>query len=332
MDFHGMEVHGFEVTEDMALAVQVYVDHCRGLKAEPMWIEKKVTLSAMSPPANMWGTADFIGIVGDTLHVCDLKFGKGIIVDVEKNPQLMYYALGAYLSLSDDHRKSLTTIVSTIVQPRVETLDPVRSFTYSVEELLEFAGELMDAADAALAPDAPLHAGDHCHWCPAASTCPEKRAEMMKVAMIEFAPVKVAPTPEELTLEQLQTVLARASEVENWIQSVRDHVRHKLQAGGGVEGWKLVQSKPRRKWALCTEELVTTLRARGYRVMDIFEKGVRSPAQLEKLTKRDTPDDLVVRVSSGVSLVPVSDPRPEVKLLSAEDEFEAVAELEIMEK
>ena len=55
-----------------------------------------------------FGTADCILIGGGTLQVVDLKYGKGVPVSAEKNPQLMIYALGAWerYSLIYDIKKS----------------------------------------------------------------------------------------------------------------------------------------------------------------------------------------------------------------------------------
>ena len=56
-------------------------------------VEYKVDLSPWIPDCR--GTADAIVFAGRTLHVVDLKYGKGVGVDVTENEQLEAYALGA---------------------------------------------------------------------------------------------------------------------------------------------------------------------------------------------------------------------------------------------
>ena len=57
-------------------------------------IEKKVDLTRWIPDG--FGTADCILISQNVLHVIDFKYGKGVPVSAEHNPQLVLYALGAY--------------------------------------------------------------------------------------------------------------------------------------------------------------------------------------------------------------------------------------------
>ncbi len=43
-----------------------------------------------------FGTADALIIANNTIEVIDLKYGKGVKVDAQNNPQLMLYGLGAF--------------------------------------------------------------------------------------------------------------------------------------------------------------------------------------------------------------------------------------------
>ena len=70
----------------------------------------------------------------DTLHIIDAKYGLGVLVDAERNTQLMCYGiatLGVYESLYDIKEVSLS-----IFQPRREN---VQTWTVSVEELKDWA-------------------------------------------------------------------------------------------------------------------------------------------------------------------------------------------------
>jgi hypothetical protein len=324
----GQEINGYIVGDEMADAVQVYVDHCRDVAGlcQETWVEQSIDLRGLNPPSNMWGTADHVGVSYATngarrLYVSDLKYGKGVEVDAEGNTQLLYYGLGAYLV--SPYRKEISEVVLTIVQPRVG--QPVKSVTYSVQALIDFAHELLNAADAALQEDAPRSPGDHCRWCPGAAICPEKHDEMQALAQIEFAAPVAPPAPAELSLVQLQVVLHRKKELTAWLKAVEDYTRAKIASGElQLPGFKLVETRPQRKWKLSAAETDNALRRRGVLVRDMYApRELRSPAQVEKHSGRDVPEDLVVRVSSGLTLAPESDPRPAV-VLDAASEFAAL--------
>ena len=79
------------------------------------------------------GIADCILISGDLIQVIDFKYGKGVPVSADHNPQLMLYALGAYEGcrlLYGIHRVKLS-----IVQPRLNNID---EWDCSLEDLLKF--------------------------------------------------------------------------------------------------------------------------------------------------------------------------------------------------
>ena len=101
-----------------------------------------------------FGTADAIVLNGDTLNVVDLKYGMGVQVYAEDNPQGMLYALGAYAEVN--HITEIKNVVITIVQPR---LDHISEWSISVEDLLRWAEWVTQRAEATQAEDAPREAG-----------------------------------------------------------------------------------------------------------------------------------------------------------------------------
>ena len=42
-----------------------------------------------------FGTGDLVIVADDVMQVIDFKYGKGVTVSAEHNPQMMLYALGA---------------------------------------------------------------------------------------------------------------------------------------------------------------------------------------------------------------------------------------------
>lgn len=175
----GTTLEGVEVTEEMAEAVAVYTHYCGAddkWVEGTVWIEHRFNLADLKPPAPMYGTADFVAYDPATreLEVVDLKFGRGVVVEVAGNPQLRYYALGAALSLKG--RYPIEYVKSTVVQPRAGHPDgPVRSEVIPILELLDWSADLFAAARATLAPNAPLVAGRQCRFCPASGSVRPRR-------------------------------------------------------------------------------------------------------------------------------------------------------------
>jgi len=337
-------IDGFEleVTEDMADVVRVFVEHCRVLMGErnpgdtygrhtTHWVERRFNLAALNPPAPMFGTADFVAYNADAdeLHVVDLKYGQGVVVEAEGNPQLRYYALGAVLSLPDIRPQLITM---TIVQPRAGHPDGIiRSETITYDELIGFAGELIEAARKTFEPDAPLNPGAHCRFCPAAGVCPAQRDQATALAQIEFdaVPAMQPRAPETLSNDELSKVLRIAPMVEDWLSAVRAQVQGRLERGEEVPNFKLVEKRATRKWK-DEDETAQLLEARGHEDESVYQPSkLKSPAQIEKLLgKRDFAETLsahVVKISSGYNVVPLDDPRPAIALAAAH-EFPALPE------
>lgn len=337
----GDEIEGAIVTEDMTDALRVYVNHCREIMARPgvrYWIERKFSLASLKPPEPMFGTSDFCAFEPAiaTLHVSDLKFGAGVLVEVIDSKQLRYYALGALLSLQEELGSDLfvENIRMTIVQPRMGHSDGVvRSEEISIIDLLAFATELLDAARKTQDPAAPLVAGSHCRFCPASGVCPEQRDFAQSLAQIEFGVVEaepdVLPAPSIMPIEMVVEMLPKMEQLEDWIKACRAHVRARLEAGLEVPGYKLVATRATRKWNdTAAVEAIIAANPNLLDPSEAFEpREVRSPAQIEKILKKklfgEKLGHLVEKKSSGHKMVPASDPSPAL-VISRGEEFLAL--------
>ena len=56
-------------------------------------IEQRLDFSCYVP--NGFGTGDCLIISDSKLHIIDFKYGMGVLVEAENNPQMKLYALGA---------------------------------------------------------------------------------------------------------------------------------------------------------------------------------------------------------------------------------------------
>jgi len=317
--------HKFEVDEEMAVAVQVYLDAVRKevRPGDELSIEHRFDLSEVVQPG-MFGTNDasiYRKATGE-LFVYDYKHGAGYPVEAEANPQLLYYALGA---ATQTKNRKVSSIIIVIVQPRAPHRDgPVRRWTTSPLALAEWMDELRDAAKATEDPAAPLKTGDWCKFCKASGICPKLRDEAVDAANAEF---DGAPT--DLTPEQFGAILERADLIETWVKAVRAHAHSMLDRGEPVPGWKLVQKRAIRKWAV-DENTLAPMLAVDFDLAkdDLFVSKLKSPAQIEKLLDKADKKKIaafVSAVSSGTTMARESDPRAAVSgSVGADAEFEVV--------
>ena len=325
----------FTVGDEMIQGVKLYADTVLGyVKAadDVLFVEVQFNLSAVHP--GLFGTADAVvwSPSTKTLYVIDLKYGAGLPVDVKNNVQLKYYALGALLQGKYPAEK----VVMVIVQPRCEHPDgPVRTDELDIYEMLAFDSELKEYAVATEKPDAPLSAGTHCRWCRAArvpGACPELERQQAELVAMEFPVVGVTTdfTP-ALAYDpvKLSKGLVLADTIEAKIKLMREFAYQEACAGRTPPGWKIVAKRAQRHWKNEGEAAGFVTDVLGLSVDDVMTPSeLRSPAQVEKLLKkkdRELLDGIVVKKSSGNTLVPESDTRP-AALSGPENEFDVVTE------
>lgn len=298
-----------------------FVSYDHAIRAKALYVEHRFDISSVYP--GCFGTAD--AVVWDkftrTLYVTDLKYGAGIAVEVAKNAQLLYYALGALITL----KLPVLRVVITVVQPRCPHQDgPVRSWTISAIDLLDFEADLVQFAKATEAPDAPLVTGGHCRFCPAAGVCPQVHKESTALAVSEFSPTTT------YSPQNLADTLDKLDMIEAWCKSVRAFAYAEAQHGRTPPGYKLVSRRPTRKWVYDEKETVKAIVRKAKIDPNLWfnEPTLISPAQAEKVLKannlpKDLLEDLWASVSSGVKLVR-SDSKEEPVMVGPSAEFTAL--------
>ncbi|MBQ1660535.1 MAG: DUF2800 domain-containing protein, partial [Clostridia bacterium] len=102
-------------------------------------IEQKLDFTNYVPRG--FGTGDCVIVADDNLTVIDFKYGLGVVVDAENNPQMMCYAIGA-LNLFDT-LYDIKTITMTIYQPRRGNIS---TSIITKEELLDWAKTVLKPA------------------------------------------------------------------------------------------------------------------------------------------------------------------------------------------
>lgn len=275
-----------------------------------IYIEQHLDFSNVVPGG--FGTGDCLIVADGTLHVIDLKYGLGVLVEAEWNPQMMLYAIGA-LALFDA-LYDIEQVALTIFQPRREN---VSTWTISVTELNKWAEQtLKPAAELAANGEGEFCAGSWCQFCKIASTCRARAETNLELAKFEFAP------PAELSPAEVAKVLTQIPELTRWASDVQDYALSQALSGEQYEGFKLVAGRSIRKY---TDEtaVAEAAKAAGYR--DIYKRSLLTITAMEKLMGKkhfsEILGNLVVKPEGKPTLVPVTDKRPELQVSTAADDF-----------
>lgn len=278
-----------------------------------IYIEQHLDFSHLVPGG--FGTGDCLIVANGTLHVVDLKYGLGVLVEAERNPQMMLYAIGA-LALFDA-LYDIEQVALTVFQPRREN---VSTWTISVTELNQWAEEtLKPAAKLAANGEGEFCAGAWCQFCKIAPTCRARAEANQQLAKYEFAP------PAELSTDEVAEVLARIPELTKWATDVQDYALVQALAGERYEGFKLVAGRSIRKY---TDETAVAEAAKAAGYKDIYKQSLLTITAMERLMGKkhfsEVLGNLVVKPEGKPTLVPLSDKRPELHLDSAADDFTTI--------
>lgn len=279
-------------------------------------IEARLDFSKYVPSG--FGTGDAVIIDNGTLEICDLKFGKGVLVEAENNPQIMLYGLGALHAY--DYIFDIRNVKMTIVQPR---LDHVASFVLSADELRDWGNNTVSPiAKLAYNGQGDQKAGDWCRWCKIKATC-KARAEKQgqTVAMMAEA---------ELTDDQICQILTASAEIKAWLSDIESHTVQRLSDGETLPGWKLVEGRSNRKIKE-PEALAEKLLNCGVDAARIYKpQELQSLTALEKAVGKARFNELcgeyVYKPQGKATLVPESDKRPALGSVENDFNFEEMTE------
>jgi hypothetical protein len=279
-----------------ALAALDVIDPNKEMEIEA---ETRVGFGDLLP--DVFGSTDLIGRLGNRAIVLDWKFGDGVAVEVEENPQLMFYAAAAMRTEETKWAfEDVEEIEMVIVQPPA-----VKRWVTTPARIAQFEKDLVKAVKLAQQPNAELKIGDHCRWCAAKPICPQMTGAVDRALKTQV---------EAIDVQMLGSYLANADLLEDWIKDLRALAHQILDSGASVPGYKLVNKRGTRQWT-DEKDVVHWLDGKGLEPTEIYSKELLSPAQMEKVLKKrkmTLPDDLVVSVSSGTTLASADDPRPAV--------------------
>jgi hypothetical protein len=286
----------FEVDNDMAGAVQVYLDSIRDRLVADAILLVEVRVGGKSDTS---GTADAIIIYpkAKALSVHDYKHGRGVLVVAEENPQLRLYGLQALHDLEPIYGE-FEEVTMHVHQPRRDHYDRE---TMLSSDLYAWGFMVMQHVDAIRRGDTTLTPGDWCRWCPKAATCKALTTDVLNTVSNDF------PDLTDLTEFGLAKAMDKVEMVEEWAQSVRAAARAVLDSGQPLPGWMLaVGREGNRKWR--DERAVVNVLGEDL----AYDKKVISPAVAEKCL-RDAPaewsklQEFIVRGPPSIKMVRQSD-------------------------
>jgi hypothetical protein len=271
--------------EEMLKHTDTYLEYLQGitlsLSSTPyVAVEKRINYSTYAPEG--FGTGDCIVIGGDTMYVTDFKYGKGVPVSAEDNPQMKLYALGAYQEYCFLY--SIQKIHLAIIQPR---LNSVSEHTLTLDELLVWGDEIKPIAQKAFAGEGDFVPGEHCKFCRAKATC-RARAEEFS-ALADFVSLK----PPLLTSEEVGQMLEKGQHVESWIKALKEFALIESLKGNEIAGWKAVEGRGSRSY-VDIDRAFTHLKENGIDDALLYERVPLTVPKLEKVLKKEDFNSLLV--------------------------------------
>lgn len=301
-----------QATDDYAAFILEQMAEMRKAGAEPtVMVETRLDFSDWVPDG--FGTGDCIIIGGDTIHIIDLKYGAGVLVEAEGNSQMRLYALGAVQQFGCLY--DVKTVHMTIFQPR---RDNVSTATMTVEELMAWAEtELRPKAELAFAGEGEYHPGSWCLFCKAADRCRARAEANLKLAREEFG------LPPLLSDEEIETLLPRLPDMVKWANDLLAYaldaaVNHGKQWGG----FKLVEGRSIRRYA-DEEAVAKAAEENGYR--DIYRRTLINLTDMERLMGKKRFNEIlgayIVKPPGKPTLVPVGDKRPAITVNDVKVDF-----------
>lgn len=232
-------------------------------------IEQRLDFSEYVPEG--FGTGDLVIVADGMLDVIDLKYGQGVEVSAEDNPQMKLYALGG-LALFDS-LYDIQTVRMTICQPR---RDHISEYAITTDELISWAEtKLKPKAQLALQGEGEFQAGDHCRFCKARFTCRERAEQNLALAKHDFK------QPVLLSDKEISEILPQADRLAKWASDVWVYATDTaINSSKHWPGFKVVEGRSNRKYT-DQKKVAETVKKAGY--TDIYKTSLIGISSMEKL-------------------------------------------------
>lgn len=252
-----------------------------------------------------WGTSDAVVVSPRHVEIVDFKYGAGVAVSAEGNPQLRLYALGA-LDTYGDVLGETEVVLMTVHQPR---MDHVLTAEMTPEALREWRSRILPIAEEALGPDARFGPSEEaCRWCPASGRCR---------AQVEAAFPDDLKDPDLLSPEEVAAYADRLPELRVWMKAFEEAaLTMAYSEGREIPGYKVVLSGGKRSVTRPDEAIEHLVGHLGWPREQVTKVSLRGIGELEKLMGKEefaeALDPYIKPPEGKPALVPESDKRPSV--------------------
>lgn len=298
--------------------LEQYAEALKQSKEAKIYIERRLELDHIIPGG--FGTGDIVIVWPGHLHFIDLKYGQGIKVEAEKNPQQMLYACGALREFGGQYKCHDVKI--TIYQPRIDHIETwCTTSTYLMSWAYDYA---IPAAKAAFEGAGEYVAGDHCRFCNAIGSCRAISEYNLDIARDEFS------DPNLLKDHEIANIILKSANFKSWIDAVKDYAISKVRAGQmKLPGLKLVEGISRREYK--DEAAIAKILIEDALVNEneIYDKKLIGFGDMEGLLGKKNFNLFVghqiIKPTGAPTLVPVTDKRPALgSVEAAQNEFKDI--------
>lgn len=305
--------HRIVLDEDAIDRIDTYVRYVRELVERVggvLLVEKRVRIDHITGEPGAGGTTDVAILTPTIVYIIDYKSGQeridayevlkpagvNVITGAQEpevrgpNLQLAHYASG---TLRDNGWMvpDATHIVLIIVQPR---LNAISEFSLTVEALHQRIDWIRSKANETRDNPQFVPSESNCHFCPARFTCEVREKACLEIALDGFTPGDcrslVEAKPRRIDSEWLGAMYDKMGMLKQFIKDIHVRVYTELAAGRPVinsqgEALKLVEGRAGHRFFTDEQRAKESLVLFGLQEREIFNIELRSPSQLEKLTK-----------------------------------------------
>ena len=304
-------------TDDYVNYIVETIENIKQFTKDPIvLIEQHLDFSNYVPDG--FGTGDCIIIADKILHIIDLKYGRGVEVSAEGNPQMMLYALGAlniYDALYD-----IDEVVMTIFQPRKYNIS---SSEKSVEELKNWADTVLkEKAELAFNGLGVVTYGPWCQFSNCNVVLRARKDYHDKLMRFQLC------SPHLLNDAEIEEVLEHIDDLVRWASEIKEYAtKITLENDKEWSNYKLVEGRSIRK-IKDEERVAEILKENGYN--DIYKTSLLTLTELQKLLGKDKFNELlgdyIIKPEGKPTLVLKSDKRKEIVKHDVNKEFKVTEE------
>lgn len=282
-------------------------------------VEMRLDYSSYAPEG--FGTGDCVILSGSELHVIDFKYGTGVPVSAEANPQLSLYALGAVEAYGMLYPADKVTLH--VAQPRLKNFSSWQTQKKELEAwgntMVRPKAELAFKGEGGFSP-----APDVCRFCRAV-TCRARAEKNLELKNRMVDPVTGEKRfPPLLSDSEVGSSLSEAQDLAAWVKKLEKYALDAMLGGKAVKGWKVVEGRSNRTFT-DIDAAYAKLQEAGYDRALLYDSVPVTLTAAEKLVDKETYEKVlapfIVKPPGAPTIAPETDKRPEYRVKSATEVF-----------